>query len=225
MIISIHQPNFFPWLGYFYKIAHSDMFVVLDDVQYTKNSYINRSQIKTPQGCFWLTIPVHRSLSTKINEIDTSQLPWKEKCIKTLESFYKKAPYFMTYKEEVFFLLSQQYSSMADLNIVLIKYMCSVFDIKTPFFMASTLSSNLKSDDRLIELIEHLKGNVYLSGLGGQNYQLEKKFEDKRIKLVYSSFKHPIYPQLWGEFEKGLSALDFLFNCGADFNSMFKGEK
>ena len=69
MIISIHQPNFLPWLGYFYKIAASDMFIVLDDVQYTKNSYINRSQIKTPQGCLWLTVPVHASLSNKIIEV------------------------------------------------------------------------------------------------------------------------------------------------------------
>lgn len=223
MIISIHQPNFFPWLGYFYKIAHSDLFIILDDAQYTKNSYINRSQIKTPQGCFWLTVPLmHASLSTKINEVKISNSMWREKLIKTLESFYKKAPYFMDYKAKIFDLLSQQYSSISELNIALIKYICSVFEIKIPFFMASEMPSNLKGDDRLIELIEHLKGDVYLSGSGGKKYQSEEKFKEKRINLIYSSFEHPIYHQLWGEFQGGLSVLDFLFNYGSNFKSKFR---
>lgn len=222
MIISIHQPNFLPWLGYFYKIAASDMFIVLDDVQYTKNSYINRSQIKTPQGCLWLTVPVHASLSNKINEVRISQTIWKEKCLKTLESFYKKAPYFLNYKEEIFALFSKEYTYISELNIAFIKYLCSVFEIKTPFFLASEMPSSFKGDDRLIELVKNLKGNVYLSGLGGKQYQSEKKFKEKEIELIYSPFEHPIYPQLWRDFEAGLSALDFLFNCGPNFKIIFK---
>ena len=58
MIVAIHQPNYLPWLGYFYKIAKCDMFVLLDNVQYAKNSFINRNKIKTPQGELWLTVPV-----------------------------------------------------------------------------------------------------------------------------------------------------------------------
>lgn len=222
MIISIHQPNFCPWLGYFYKIACSDLFIILDDAQYTKNSYINRSQIKTPQGLLWLTVPVHASLSSKINEVKISDSLWREKLIKTIDSFYKKAPYFSEYKEKIFDLIAQQYSTLSELNIALIKHMCLIFEIKTPFFMASDIPSNLKGDDRLIELIEHSGGNVYLSGSGGKNYQSDEKFKEKGIDLIYSSFKHPIYCQLWGEFHGGLSALDFLFNSGSNFKSKFR---
>ena len=84
MIVAIHQPNYIPWSGYFYKILKSDVFIFLDDAQYTKNSFINRNRIKTPTGEAWLTVPVKASLTDKINEVVYADAQWKKKHIKSL---------------------------------------------------------------------------------------------------------------------------------------------
>src|SRR5580704_11293436 len=97
MMLSAHQPAYLPWLGYFHKIAQADVFVYLDSVQYEKNSYINRNQIKTPQGASWLTIPVktkgHMGGSLRTTNIDDSQ-PWRSKHLKSIEMNYRKASRF-----------------------------------------------------------------------------------------------------------------------------------
>ncbi len=90
MVISIHQPNYFPWLGYFYKIAQSDVFVLLDDVQFSNEGMHNYHYIKTPQGSLRLKIPVEQHIGDLIMEVKTKDfLGWKEKHIKTIEANYK----------------------------------------------------------------------------------------------------------------------------------------
>jgi len=123
MIISIHQPNFLPWIGYFYKLVRSDIFVFLDNVQYTKNSFINRNRIKTPQGALWLTVPVTFKFGQLINEVRiNNQTDWRKKHLKTLEMNYRKAKFF----EEVFNRIKQIYYSkdwqnLCEFNVSLMK--------------------------------------------------------------------------------------------------------
>ena len=81
--IAILQSNYIPWKGYFDIIQKSDVFVIYDEVQYTKNDWRNRNLIKTPNGLEWLTIPVKQNnLDQKINETFV--------CIKTLLKIYMK---------------------------------------------------------------------------------------------------------------------------------------
>ena len=94
-IVAIHQPNFLPWLGFFYKMLKADLFVFLDNVQFSKNSYQNRVRIKTSQGQQWLTIPVFHSFGQLTNEVQINNKEnWREKHLKTLEMNYKRTPYF-----------------------------------------------------------------------------------------------------------------------------------
>ena len=84
-IVAIHQPNFLPWIGYFYKIVKSDIFVFLDNVQYTKNSFINRNKIKTSQGEMWLTVPVSFSFGQLIRKVRINNLvDWQKKHLRRL---------------------------------------------------------------------------------------------------------------------------------------------
>ena len=76
MIVAIHQPNYAPWLGYFAKMARADVFVFLDDVQYTKNSYINRVQIDAGGTARWLTVPVSFSFRDPINRVRAANENW-----------------------------------------------------------------------------------------------------------------------------------------------------
>jgi hypothetical protein len=215
MIVGIHQPNFMPWIGYFYKMAKSDLFIYLDDVQYTKNSYQNRVKIRTAQVDAWLTLPILHSFGQLTSEVRINQTEkWQVKHLKTLELNYKKAIYF----EPVFSLISGVYQSnewecMSDLNIALIDKLCAYIGIKTKTVKSSEVKVEGSATERLVNLIRAVNGTEYLSGSGGMKYQEEELYSQNGIKLDYSQFKHPEYPQLWGGFSKGLSVVDLLFNC------------
>lgn len=216
MIVAIHQPNFLPWIGYFYKILKCDIFVFLDNVQYTKNSFINRNKIKTSQGEMWLTVPVSFDFGQKILEVKiNNNSDWKEKHIKTLELNYKKAPFFKEIYEMIKGIYNEKkWTYLVDLNITLILEICNYLDIRRKFIRASDLEVEGKSTELLISIVKKLGGDMYLSGFGGAKYQEEELFEKSNIKLQYYNFKHPIYNQLWGEFISNLSILDLLFNYG-----------
>lgn len=215
MIVGIHQPNFIPWSGYFYKMAKSDLFIYLDDVQYTKNSYQNRVKIKTSQGDNWLTLPIVHKYGQLTNEVrlNTSD-KWQEKHIKTIEFNYKKSINF----KPVFAILSESYYAqdwkfMSDFNIFLIEKLCNYIGIGTKTIKSSELNVSGTSTERLVNLIKATGCTEYLSGFGAANYQDVQMFKDYGIELKYSEFIHPKYEQLWGEFTAGLSIIDMLFNC------------
>jgi len=218
MIVAIHQPNFLPWIGYFYKMYKSDIFVFLDNVQFSKNSYQNRVKIKTSQGAQWLTLPVFHKFGqlTKDVRINNNE-KWKEKHLKTIELNYKKAPYF----NQIYNLLVKVYTNnkwelMTDFNIELITAICNFLDIKTKTIRASSLNTSGSATELLIDIVKKVGGDIYLSGKGGMKYQDENRFKEENITLIYTNFKHPVYPQLWGEFIEGLSIIDLLFNCGEE---------
>ncbi|HOC02761.1 MAG TPA: WbqC family protein [bacterium] len=218
IIIGIHQPNFLPWLGYFYKITKSDIFVLLDNVQYTKNSFINRNKIKTSQGDHWLTVPVSFKFGDLIKDVTIdNNIDWRKKHLKTFELNYKKAPHFdeiYNFLERVYY--KKEWIFLADFNIELIVEICCFLDMNKKFIKASSLNILGKSTDLLINIVKNLNGDIYLSGKGGQQYQDESKFNKENIKLIYSDFKHPVYRQLWGEFIENLSIIDILFNLGKE---------
>jgi hypothetical protein len=226
LIVAIHQPNFLPWIGYFYKISQADTFVVYDDVQYTKNGYINRNRIKTPNGEQWLTLPVKQAgnfgqniLNTEILNADRVQ----KKIARTLEMNYKKCPYFVDYFEDLQNILAKGTSTLALLNLELINYCCRVLEIDTKIILSSSfLPSEKNSDSRLIEICNHLKATSYLSGKGGANYQSEEKFKNEGIELNYTEFTFPKYEQPWGDFLPNLSIVDTLFNCGSEASEFVK---
>lgn len=213
MKVAIHQPNYVPWAGYFFKVAQCDRFVFLDDAQYTKNSFINRNRIKTPQGEHWLTIPVSVSLGQLICEV--KPLPgWAERHLKTLQQSYAKTAGYKRYVEGIAAVLRAEHANLAELNIALVGHFCDLLGIATPRVRASELGIAGSSDERLAAITAHLGGDAYLSGYGGANYQLQQTFASKNIALETYKFRPPAYKQQWGEFISGLSILDVLFCCG-----------
>lgn len=221
-MIAIHQPNYIPWAGYFYKILSSDSFVFLDDVQYTKNSFINRNRIKGPQGEQWLTIPVKASIENEIREVKFAKNNWAIKHIKTLEACYGKSRYYKHYKDEFDEILLTPFENLSELNISIIKKICEWLNINVNFYLSSELNIEGKSDERLIEIMKKLNGKNYLSGSGGSKYQDENKFLQEGIQVIYYQYKVPIYEQLWGEFIPGLSILDLIFNEGENSLEILK---
>jgi len=212
-------------MGYFHKIATADRFVILDDVQYTKNSLINRNKIKTPQGEQWLTIPVSFRFGESIKEVKVdSTVDWRSRHLKTIEACYRKASHFKEiYKglQEIYYWC--EWRTLCELNIALIERVSSCLQITTKMLKSSDLNVEGISTVRLINLVKSLKGDAYLSGSGGMKYQDEELFAQANIRLIYSDFSHPLYPQRWGQFRPNLSIIDFLFNMGMSAITNKKG--
>src|SRR5256885_665158 len=161
MIVAIHQPNFLPWLGYFYKLASTDAFVFLDNVQYSKNSFINRNRIKTPIGPQWLTVPVQTSgkFNQKINEVVIlPDADWKRRHLNTLRTNYGRAPFF----EEVFAMLNEEYAlvergtKLADFNVNLVLAICSYLGIESRKIRASEMLVDGTSTGLLVSICQEL---------------------------------------------------------------------
>lgn len=219
-IISIHQPNFIPWLGYFYKINSSDAFVILDNVEYQSgnaSSITNRTKIKTANGELMIAVPVKKNSPgnlVKDMEIDNRQ-PWKTKMLKTIQFSYTKAPFFKTIFPAFENLLNKDWGKLSDLNTSLILFIADKLQLNTQIVKASEM--NLTDEDRngrLIEICKKLNGTVYLSGNGARKYNDENLFNSNHIELRYTGFSPVPYPQLHGNFIQGLSTLDAVLNCG-----------
>jgi hypothetical protein len=218
--VAIHQPNYLPWAGYFHKIAHCDIFVYLDSVQFPRGqSFGARNRIKTPNGAAFLTIPVSVPKShdgkapyTKVGFADAR---WKEKHAKTVAQSYRRAPHF----DEVYALYEQELEPdrpFVELTIGLIEAFCGYLAIETERVrLSDTVESAHQKTDLIVDICQALGADAYLSGTGGgKDYNDEQLLREHGVELRYDEFSPPVYPQLWGDFEPGLSVLDLLFNCG-----------
>lgn len=214
--VGIHQPNFAPWLGYFYKVYQSDIFIFLDDVQIQKKgaSYTNRVSILGNGLSQYITVPISRGEGvTNINETTFFNSNWNIKIIKTIQANYGKTQYFKENFEFIENLFIYEANNLSEFNINFIKEICKKLDIKTTLKISSDFSINETATDRLISLIKSVEGNVYISGKGGDNYQEHSKFDAANIDLIYNELPVFEYSQFrTEEFVNGLSILDAIFN-------------
>ncbi len=216
MIVAVHQPQYLPWLGYFDKIDRADVFCFLDNVQYKKNEWQNRNRIKTANGWQWVTTPVLFQFPQKINEVKiNSRVNWQRKHFQALLTNYRKAPFFNDYIDFFEQVYSKNWDSLSELNIYLILNILKMLDLESKStVLASDLQLSEDPTDRLIDICKKLGGDIYLSGPDGIKYMDTDRFQQRGIKIMVQDFKHPDYPQLFGEFQSHLSIVDLLFNCG-----------
>jgi hypothetical protein len=218
MIVSIHQPQYIPWICYFTKIKLSNIFIILDTVDYQKNGLQNRNKIKTSQGSTWLTIPVKHERGRKIIdiEIDNSKR-WREKHWNTICQSYSKSQYFKHYKKNLEEIYELEWNNLSHLNIEITLKICEWLNIKTKIIRSSDLSVQGKSSNLILNLCKEKNATTYLSGVGGKNYLDTREFDDAGIKIIYQNQNLPkSYPQLYKKigFINDLSVLDLIFNCG-----------
>ena len=224
MIVAIHQPNYAPWLGYFAKMARADVFVFLDDVQYSKNSYINRVQIDAGGSPRWLTVPVIYNFGEPINRVCPSNETWRKAHLDTLKTYYASAPSFNAVWNWLGGVAIPAAGNLAANNEAIILAIAERLGLHCKFRHSSGFDTGSSTgDDRLIAILRALGPDVsYLSGKGGSNYQDPAKFEQAGIDLIYSDFVHPTYDQ-GHEFIVGLSILDALFHVGWERTAAFVG--
>ena len=222
--VAIHQPNYLPWIGFFQKMALADIFVILDTVQFSKDSYTQRTKIRTKEGLIWLTIPVEKKYYFK--PIKDIHLPQDEKWIKrhkmSIVSNYSKCKFIDDKFVNEYY--SEKFEKLQEFNEFGIFYLKNKFGIKTEIVRASELDidENLKSTELLVDIVKKVGGNVYISGSGGRKYMDERKFLMNNIKMEYFEFKPLEYLQRWNGFEPYMSAIDLLFNLGDESGGIIR---
>jgi hypothetical protein len=220
-IVAIHQPNFFPWLGYFNKMARADVFIVLDNVQFPKTggTWINRVQLAVHGGAAWITVPVKRAYhgTRLICEMEMNNgIPWRMKFLKTIQSNYGRAPFFSSVYPVIASLVDQASDSLSEFNISAIRVLVEKLGLETAkLVLGSSMAVNGSATQLLINMTRFAGGTAYLAGGGAGDYQDDGLFARQGVDLIYQNFKHPRYPQFnTSNFIPGLSILDALMNCG-----------
>ena len=226
MIVAVHQPQFLPWLGYFDKIDRADVFVLLDNVQFKKNEWQNRNKIKTAQGWQWLTVPVLYKYPQLINEVTiNNRVNWQHKHKQALVSNYKKAPYFEMVTNMLGDIFSSAWEYISQLNAAVVKTTARALGIDTQIYIASELEEFPQDpDERLVAITKYFGAGTYLAGIGGKGYMNLETYKKNGIEVIFQDFKHPVYQQLFGDFEPFMSSIDLLFNHGDKSLTVLRGK-
>ncbi len=214
MIVAIHQPNYLPWCGYFAKIRAADIFVFLDDAQFSKPSYVVRTKIRSGQNDRWLSIPVGGSSLQRIDGLTASDPRWRDKHLKSFQTEYGKAPHF----DEVMAVLAPVYAepgaTLAETNQRLVRAVCGFLGIGAEFHLSSAMGLSSTGGTRLVDIVQRVGGTEYLSGAGGEKYQEQSEFEAANLRLTVRPYAPRPYEARGYPFRPGLSIVDALFLKG-----------
>lgn len=213
-IISIHQPHYHSWLGLLHKIACSDEHIILDDVQFRKRNFQNRAQYSSPQGSKLLSLPVnakgHQSNSLTIEQIELPDSVSIKKNFQTLKHRYCKTPGWRLISDTLEELHHQKHSKLVSINMALLEFTLSLFQIDTPLIMASKLEVEGVKNQRLINLCLSRHATHYLSGNGAKKYMDDVLFARHGLQVEYQQFSHPVYSQGCDtDFQPGCMAIDW----------------
>lgn len=220
MIITIHQPEHLPWLGFFNKLSKAEVFVVLDNVQFEKNYFQNRNKVLGSSGAQWLGIPVQSKGHmdgdiASIQIADATQPKWRQKYLQTIKMSYGKYPYF----DEVYSILEGIISSnttyLYDINFAIIKAFSEKLGFFPKFVRATELDVQGLKSNLILDICKALNATTYIAGPSGRDYLDKASFDEANIEVVFNDYHHPVYEQRrTEEFVPYLSALDLFMNVG-----------
>jgi len=221
-IVTIHQPEHLSYLGFFHKVSLADTLVVLDNVAFEKNYFQNRNRINTNKGEEFITIPVSVGSSDclikDVKIADEFMRSVMRKNIETILLAYKKCRYFELYFEEFVNIYSSNFSTLSELNLALMRFIFYKLGISTKIVLASSLNVSGSKTDLLVNILDVVGADKYISGCSGKDYLEMEKF---RIPVEFQNFKHPVYTQ-YGKntFTPYLSIIDALFNVGGEITNI-----
>lgn len=216
--VVIHQPDFLSYLGFFHRFLKADMWVVLDTVQYvsgTSRSWQNRDKIKTAPGEKWITVSVQKTpVGTAIKDVFLSENKWRKDNLNLIHNSYSKAPFYGEVMPYINDLYMFECKRLMGFNLKSAEILMALFKIKIKTELASNLKPEGKNNSLLVDILQKVNADKYLSGVGAKAYFDPVPFANVGIEVIWQDFKHPIYPQLYGDFIPYLSSIDLLFNCG-----------
>lgn len=227
MKLAILQPSYLPWLGYFDQMRRVDAFVYYDDVQYDRDGWRNRNRIRTRQGWQWLTVPVRLGgrFGSLISDVEIdNRNNWARKHIMSLQQAYARAPFVTEYLPRLEAILSRPWEKLVELNLALTEELSAMLGFRPVTRRSSELAARGEASERLLAICRELSADHYLTGDAARSYLDESLFARAGIRVEYQSYRHPVYPQVHGEFVSHLSVVDLIFNCGPESARILKGD-
>jgi WbqC-like protein family len=218
MRVAIMQPTYLPWSGYFGLMQQVDLFIYLDNVQFSRRSWQQRNQIKSASGPIWLTVPVNKKGKREqlISEIEIDfSTAFNISHQKSIQACYSKAKYFKEYSPKLFEWYGAQDNLLANVNISLISCIKEALQISTKLMRASELQVSGVKDSLLASICSEVGATEYISPPGSYDYlNGSNAFKKAAIPISYLKYSHPIYHQMHADFLPYMSCVDLLFNCG-----------
>lgn len=216
----IAQPTFIPWIGWFDLADQSDVMIILDDVQFSKQSWQQRNRLRTPQGLEYLSVSVKSAGRSHqlINEVELANEALVEKLLRTIQANYARAPFFREHFSGLCAAMREGAftGKLSELNISVIRWIMQTLGIGLPLIRSSELESDGDRGEYVAALCEEVGAIRYLSPAGAEDYLLEDRaaFDQRGIQVALHVYEHPEYRQCFRPFEPYASVLDLLFNTG-----------
>ena len=218
MILSSHQPNYWPYPGLLGKIYMSDTFIYCTKIQFEIKSWQKRNRIRTKDSWVYINVPVIKDKQEQLIcdvQIDNDQ-DWRSKTYKTILNLYGKSAYFKDYKDFIEDLYSREWTNLTDLDIYIMNWLLDELKIPTKILYDRDFNFEGKKTDLLISMCEKTGFDTYLSNYGSSAYVQIPRFTERGLNHKYIDYKGCEYKQVYPGFEPGLSVLDMLCNCGTE---------
>ena len=220
MRVAICQPTYLPWLGYFDLMDHVDTFVLLDTVQFEKQSWQQRNRIKTPTGLQWLTVPIvfRGRFGQKICEVEIRDTNFGRTHLRAIELNYSRGRFFRDFFSDISAILGSigPAGRLVELNVRLLEWFVKVLGIRTPMVLASSLNETGKKTVLLANICRKLGATQYVSPIGSAEYLLAELavMNEAKIETLFHNYIHPQYEQRFPPFLPFASAIDLILNEG-----------
>lgn len=224
MKAAIHQPQYYPWIGYFHKIAKADKFILLNEVQLTDSGYMHRNRFLDINGKVkFVTIPFFKKnyMNLPYNKLKINNtVEWQKRNANFLKAAYGKAPYFHEIWNIISYQFIEEYAHLSDIVIKSIFTVCEILQIDTPFLFQSDIKYNrdMHKSNLVLNLCKATGADIYLSGKGASIKYLDREqFKENLIDIEFQDVSIPTYSQVnTQKFIGGISILDMLFNLGIE---------
>lgn len=220
MRVVISQSMLFPWVGLLEQVRLADVFVHLDDVQFSKGSFVNRVQLKGGQGTDWLTVPLEGlRLGQRIDEVRVAPAArWVQRHLDALARAFRDAPHAaeaIALAHEVYALGHDRLGPLARAStMALVRHLA--LDAGRRFVDATELRVDGRGTDRVLGIVRALGGTTYVTGHGAARYLDHAAFERAGVAVAYMDYRREPYPQSHGAFTPYVTGLDLVAHCGRD---------
>lgn len=217
--VCIHQPTYLPWLGFFDKLLASDVWVVLDDAELSRQSWITRVHVRNGGERLLLSIPVRHRFSDHAPlhdiRIDTSH-HWQRKHDRALRQSYGRSPHFAAIEPLLVVLYTTPAERLVDFTMIGLEWLRERLGVAVEIVYSSRLDAGAATGtERLVRLTRAVGGEVYVTGSGSRGYLEPAQFYAAGLGLEWQDYVEQPYRQGRGAFVNRLSALDAMAELGA----------